>query len=257
MKKLIWLLVLAGCAGNGPGSQKMHQPVSQQAVVGEARTRAKTHTELGEAYYQDKQLSTALDEARKAVALDGNYAPARQLLALIYMDLGEKKLAEESFDRSLQLAPGDPDFSNNYGFFLCKTGQEQRAMQYFQAALDNPLYSTPSVALFNSAVCSVRLKDDKSAERFLLRVLQLEPGNTRALYQIADLYLRNARFGEAKLRISELHSRKEPSAESTWLALRIARGLGNRQDEAAFISALRRKFPASAEYQIMMQGQYQ
>lgn len=259
MNKAIWpciVVVLFGCSG-GQGLRAVHQPISQQTVMGEARSKAKTHTELGAAYFQDKRLGTALDEARKAISLDRSYAPAHNLLALIYMELGQTQLAQDAFERALQLAPGDPDFSNNYGFFLCNSGQEKKAMEYFQAALADPLYSTPAAAMLNAASCSVRMKDDKSAEAFLLRALKLEPDNVRALYLMSDLYFRGGRLGEARMKISELHSQMEPTAESIWLALRIARGLGNRHDEAAYVSVLRRKFSASPEYQKLMQGLYQ
>ena len=264
MKKLIWLMpvMLAACVSSGGGSsgggsRRIREPVMQQQVAGEARTKAKTRVDLGSAYYQDRQFGAALEEARKAVAADSGYAPAQNLLALIYMELGQKGHAQDSFERALQLAPEDPDISNNYGWFLCQNGQEQKSLAYFQTALDDPLYSTPATALVNAGICSLRMKDDKSAEGFLLRALQGDPGNIRALYQVSDLYFRSGRFADARQRISELHSRMEPTAESTWLALRIARGLGNRRDEAAFMAALRRNFPNSAEYQKLQQGQFQ
>ena len=259
MNKLIWLLplILAACASGDSSSRRIREPVMQRQVVGEVRTKAKIRVELGSAYYQDRQFGAALEEARKAVAIDSSYAPAQNLLALIYMELGQKALAQDSFERALQLAPSDPDISNNYGWFLCQSGQEQKSLAYFQTALSDPLYSTPATALVNAAICSSRLKDDKSAEGFLLRVLRDEPNNIRALYQLSDLYFRTGRFADARQRISEYHGRVEPTAESTWLALRIARGLGNRRDEAAFMAALRRNFPNSAEFKKLQQGQFQ
>lgn len=259
MKKWIWLIsaLLAGCVSGGGDTQRLREPVMQQQVVGEARMKAKNRVELGGAYYQDKQYAVALEEARKALAYDSDYVPAHNLLALIYMALDQKALAQASFERALQLAPGDPDISNNYGWFLCQNGQEQKALAYFQSALSAPLYATPQTALVNAGVCSARIKDDKSAEKYLLRALQLEPDNVRALYELSELYFNSGRLAEARQQISELHGRVPPTAESTWLALRIARGLGNRRDEAAFMAALRRHFPDSAEYQKLQQGQYQ
>ncbi len=259
MNKLIWLLpiMLAACASGGGGSRRIHEPAMQQQVVGETRIKAKNRVELGSAYYQDRQFGVALEEARKAVAIDSGYAPAQNLLALIYMELGQKASAQEAFERALRLAPGDPDFSNNYGWFLCQSGQEQKSLTYFQTALSDPLYSTPATALVNAAICSSRLKDEKSAEDFLLRALRDEPGNIRALYQLSELYFKVGRYADARQRISEYHGRVEPTADSTWLALRIARGLGNRRDEAAFMGALRRNFPNSAEFQKLQQGQFQ
>ena len=258
MNKMIWFLpiLLVACASDG-GSRRIREPVMQQQVVGESRTKAKDRVELAGAYYQDRQFGVALEEVRKAVMIDSSYAPAQNLLALIYMELGQKVLAQEAFERALQLAPGDPDISNNYGWFLCQNGQEQKSLTYFQTALSDPLYSTPATALVNAAICSSKLKDDKSAEDFLLRALKGDPDNIRALYQLSELYYKVGRYSDARQRISEYHGRVEPTAGSTWLALRIARGLGNRRDEAAFMGALRRNFPKSVEFQKLQQDQFQ
>jgi type IV pilus assembly protein PilF len=258
VNRLCWLLpvLLAACAP-GSGSRNIREPVLQQQVVGETRTKAKNRVELGTAYYQDRQFGVALEETRKAIALDSGYAPAQNLLALIYMELGQKPEAQQAFERALRLAPGDPDISNNYGWFLCQNGEEKKSLGHFQTAIADPLYSTPGTALVNAAICSSRIKDDKAAEDYLLRALNGDPDNIRALYQLSELYFKMGRFADARQRISEYHGRVEPTAESTWLALRIARGQGNRRDEAAFMGALRRNFPNSPEYQKLQQGQFQ
>jgi type IV pilus assembly protein PilF len=47
-----------------------------------------------------------------------------------------------------------------------------------------------------------------------------------------------------------------PSAESLWLALRIERRLGEQVAEQAFANQLRRRYPASPEYQALQRGKY-
>jgi len=60
----------------------------------------------------------ALSEARIAIAADSGYAPAYNLLGLVYGDLREKELAEEAFQRALRFNPNDPDTNHNYAWFL-------------------------------------------------------------------------------------------------------------------------------------------
>ena len=48
----------------------------------------------------------------------------------------------------------------------------------------------------------------------------------------------------------------EPTAETVWLALRIDRKLGNRESEARNAGILRRKYRDSAEYQLMLRGEF-
>ena len=56
--------------------------------------------------------------------------------------------------------------------------------------------------------------------------------------------------------LQELHKIVEPTPESLWLGLKVERKLGDRDAETRLASQLRRKFPGSQEFQMMMQGQY-
>lgn len=252
------VLLLAGCTTIGPGSgQGAQQAVSAQPAEGEQQQRAKVHTELGSLYMLDGRSAIALEEARIALSADPNYAPAYNLLGLTHMVLNEPRLAEDNFQRALRLAPGDPEISNNYGWFLCQNGREQNSITYFMAAANNPLYTTPTKPYTNAGVCSVRLKDDKAAEEYLMTALRLSPTNTQALYWLADIAHRQGRYSEARQWAADIEKMMEPTAEVIWLVLRIERKLGNREAEARYASQLRRRFPGSPEQRLLTQGQYE
>jgi len=255
-------VLLTGCTATGLGSgtgsgQGAQQAVSARPAENEQQQRAKVHTELGSLYLLNGRSAIALEEARIALQADPNYAPAYNLLGLTHMALNEARLAEDNFDKALRLAPGDPEINNNFGWFLCQNGREQRSMSYFMAAANNPLYATPTKPYTNAGICSVRLKDDKAAESYLLTALRLSPTNTQALFWLADIALRQGRSVEARQWTTDIERMMEPTAEVIWLALRIERKLGNRDAEARYASQLRRRFPASPEYRLLTQGKYE
>lgn len=261
MKRIVWLTsliliagYLAGCASSPANTTRAKAPASQETARGESRTRAKAHTDLGFEYYAQKQLGVALQEAKIALKDDNTYTPAYNLLALVYMGLGEQKSAEESFQRALQLSPGDSEISNNYGWFLCQTKRAQQSFQYFDMALQNPLYPTPGIALANSAECAMNIGDLKLAEGYLARALNLNPNSVRALLAMANLKYQQKQYTEARYYVSEVHKNIEPNAASTLLAYRIARQTGNRDDEARYLSLLRKRFSDSNEYKRLTQG---
>ena len=256
---LLALPTLFGCvATNPPAAQPaMQEPMSQQVAVGDARKRAKAHVELGMAYLLNERLAVALDEARAAISADSSYALGYNLLALVQMYLKENRGAEENFQRALGLAPGDPEISNNYGWFLCQTDREQQSIPYFVEASKVPLYATPTKPLTNAAICSLAIKDDRGAEEYLSRALRADPTNIDAQYILADLCYRNGRLDEAKARLDEVHRRRDASAQSAWLGLRIARRQGDRDAESRYAGELRRQFQNSAEYRMLMQGQFE
>lgn len=254
---IVWTaMLLAGCVTTSE-NEGARQPVSHDVGGSDARQRAKVHTELGALYLRDGRFAVALEEARIALAADGDYAPAYNLLGLTHMFLNEHKLAEENFDRALRLAPGDPEIGNNFGWFLCQSGREQRSIDYFLRAARNPLYPTPSKSLASAGICTLRLKDDKTAEQYLVRALQLEPANTQALFGLVDIAYRNKRYLEARQWLIDLERLTELNAEATWLALRVERKLGNRDGEARHAAQLRRKFSNSAEQRKLQQGDYE
>jgi len=254
---LCFALLLAGCVATGSGSgQGAQQAVSAQPAGNEQQQRAKVHTELGSLYLLDGRSAIALEEARIALSVDPNYAPAYNLLGLTHMILNEPRLAEDNFEKALRLAPGDPEISNNFGWFLCQNGREQSSIAYFMTAAKNPLYTTPTKPYTNAGICSVRLKDDKAGEDYLMTALNLSPTNTQALLGLADIAYRKGRYAQARQWTTDIEKMVEPTPEVLWLALRIERKLGNREAEARYASQLRRRFPGSPEQRLLAQGQY-
>jgi type IV pilus assembly protein PilF len=251
------LVLLAGCTATGSGSgQGAQQAVSAQPAASDQRQRAKVHTELGSLYLLDGRSAVALEEARIALSVDSNYAPAYNLLGLTHMGLNEPRLAEDNFQQALRLAPGDPEISNNYGWFLCQNGREQASINYFMAAAKNPLYTTPSKPYTNAGICSMRVKNDKAAEEYLTTALRLSPGNTQAMLGLADIAYQQGHFKEARQWTADIERVMEPTSDVVWMIVRIERKLGNREAEARYATQLRRRFPGSVEQRLLAQGKY-
>ncbi|MDP1651964.1 MAG: type IV pilus biogenesis/stability protein PilW [Rhodocyclaceae bacterium] len=259
----ILLALLAGCAGSGsnnPGSQRAEKPIEQQTaqapIVADERQRAKVHTDLGIAYLRDGKYEVALSEAQIAIDSLDSYAPAYNLLGLIYMALRQSEQAEANFRRAVGLAPNNPEINNNFGWFLCQNGKIKESFAYFNQVLRNPLYQTPAKALHNLGVCAIMDKDDASGEAYLFRALKLDSNNLRAYYLLADLGYRNKRYDDARDWLKQLHAKMDPTAETAWLALRIDRKLGNREGEARNAGILRRNYRDSPEFLQMSRGEF-
>jgi type IV pilus assembly protein PilF len=251
------LVLLAGCMATGSGSdQGAQQAASTQPAATDQQARAKVHTELGSLYLLDGRSAIALEEARIAIAAEPKYAPAYNLLALTHMGLNEMKQAEDAFKQALRLAPGDPEISNNYGWFLCQTAREQQAIGYFMASARNPLYATPTKPYTNAGICAFRVRNDKQAQEFLTTALRLAPDNNQARLGLAEIAYRQGRYAESRQWTADIEKTMEPTADVLWMALRAERKLGNREAEARYASQLRRRFPGSPEQELLSQGQY-
>ena len=253
--------VLAGCATNpastSGASTTVSRPMSDTTPATPADSRARVHVDLGMAYFEVGRYDVALDEATIALNDSPNYAPAYHLRALAYMLIEENAAARENFERALREAPGDPDFNNSYGWFLCTQGEEQQGLDRLALAARNPYYRHATRPYTNAGLCHLRLKDDAAAEGQFLAAVQADPSNRQALYQLADIAYRGGRYEQTRSHLIRLHQQSEPSAASVWLGLRTERRLGNHDAEASYAAQLGSRFGSAEEYKMMMQGKYE
>jgi type IV pilus assembly protein PilF len=255
---LLVVAVLAAGCGSQPTTPPEGPTVDTGTITGEVgdpRNRAKLHTELSALYYSRGNLGVALEELRAAVGADGSYAPAHGMFGVVYQELKENRLAEQSFERALSLAPNDPDINHNYGWFLCQTEREKESIRYFLQAVRNPLYPTPWRSYSAAGQCSLR-DNPKDAEQYFQRALKLDPDDPGALLQMSQLRYRQGSLEEARKLVARHNKVVSPSAASLWLALRIERKLGERTAEGAYATQLRRRFPNSPEYQALQRGAF-
>lgn len=251
---------LVGCATDGkppaPSDSQVAAVIPQSTNETEQRRRARIRLELAANYYQQGNFNVALDELRHALEVDPGYAAAYGVLGLVYRDLGDLDRAEDSFQRGLQLAPGDPDLNNNYGWFLCQTGRERKSIDFFLRALKDPLYATPAKPLHNAGICSMRIGDEAAAEGYFQRAFQVDPSNAVAMFNLSELYLKRRDLERAHFYSKRLLTTYEPSAQTLWLALRVARARGDRDGEASLGAQLKRRFPTSPEAGLLAAGKF-
>lgn len=260
---LALLLAAGGCAlpqggqGEGAAAAPTGSPViPDSAPETDLQRRARIRLELGASYYQQGNYRVALEELRQAVEIDPSFAPAHGMLALLYMDLGDRARAEDSFQRGLRLSPDDSDLNNNYGWFLCQTGREKASIPHFQRALRNPLYATPARPLHNAGICSLRMGDEATALNYFERSFEVDPRNPVAMYNLAEIYLKRGNLERARFHSRRLVEGFEPTAQVLWQALRVERASGNRDAAASLGLQLRRRFPASPEAELLAAGKF-
>jgi type IV pilus assembly protein PilF len=250
--------LLAGCASQPPGPTEPSMDTGTiTGEVGDPRNRAKLHTELASLYYSRGSMGVALEELRTAIAADSSYGPAHGMLGVVYQELRENQLAEQSFERALRLAPNDPDINHNYGWFLCQTKREPASMAYFQQAIRNPLYPMPWRSYSAAGQCNMRINNLKEAEDYFQRALKLEPDDPASLLNMSRIRYRQGNVSDARKLVSRYNKLVTPTAESLWLALRIERKGGERVAETGYATQLRRRFPGSPEYQALQRGDFE
>jgi type IV pilus assembly protein PilF len=260
--------LLAGALSACGGAVRSSNATGLQGSTTELKTasdqtsddkRASLRLQLAIGYFQQGNYDVALDEAKKALAINHDYSDAYGVRALIYTAMGEMALAEENYQRAMRLAPHNPDLSNNYGSFLCQNGRGAAAMPYFESALKNPMYQSPVKAMVNAGDCALKMKNYEAAERYLLDALRFEPDFPTIHAGLARVYFVRRNYTRAGFFINRLTALTNPetmSADVLWLAIRIEHKLGEQATETHLGTQLRRRHPGSPEFAAYQRGAF-
>ncbi|MDR2015667.1 MAG: type IV pilus biogenesis/stability protein PilW [Azoarcus sp.] len=233
------------------------RPLSDSQPANEEEARARVHTELGQEYFSIGRMDVALDAARTALKIKSGYPPAYHLMGLIYMELRQNDQADGAFRRALSDAPGDPEFNNSYGWFLCTQKRVSEAMSRFATSAANPYYLHKTRPFTNAGLCLLENNEVERAGVQFSKALEADSSNSEALYRLAEVGYRRGNYRNAHDLLIQYHRHFDPNARSVWLGLRAARRLGERHAEASYTEQLRSRFPGSSESVLMMQGRYE
>ena len=122
----------------------------------------KARINLALAYLEQSDFPKAKENIDKALEHDvKDYLPY-SVLAYYYQQTGDNQKAEEAYQKALELSKTQsknnqvrPDVLNNYGTFLCKQKQFDKAYQQFETALTSQeAYYNQADTLENIALCA-------------------------------------------------------------------------------------------------------
>jgi type IV pilus assembly protein PilF len=229
---------LGACASQQP-KDPYDETETQKAVI--------SNTSLGLEYMNRGQYEVALGKLKKAVKQDPNYAPAQTVLAVLYERIGEQELAGRHYKKAYEASPKDGDVNNNYGVYLCQTGKSDQAIGHFLTALDDPFYSSPSIALSNAGSCALSIGDYAGADEYLLRALKIEPDQPDALMNMAELSFAQKNYLSARAFLQRYEAVSEHRAETLLLAYKIEVASNNAKAANTYKLMLEHNFPDSEQ----------
>lgn len=223
----------------------------------EVAKRARLRMELAAGYFGSGQMTTALDQVKLALIADPNLSEAYNLRGLIYANLGDERLAEESFRRALQLNPHDNDAMQNLGYFYCQKKRYPEANVMFDQALAEPLNREPSRTLLTKGVCQAFAGQLAESEATLSRAYALDAANPAIAVNLSEVLYRKGEYERARFYIRRANAIPAVvSAQTLWLAVRIEQRLGNRAGVQELGGELRKRFPDSREASSLDRGNF-
>ena len=253
---LLLLLQLSGCA-NSPRSVEPSGPdMTTDSDEAPARKRARTRLELAVNYFDQGQTRVALDEVKQSLNQDPSYADAMNLRGLIYMRLGDTRLAEESFKQALVVSPRDGNTLHNYGWLLCQQARYTDAGTAFAQALSSAANRDRAKTFMAQGLCEDRAGRQMDAEHSLAKSYELDPGNPITGFNLANLLLKRGDLVRAQFYVRRLNNSEFANSESLWLGIKIERKLESRDAMRQLVDQLSKRFAQSKEMQLYEKGSF-
>ncbi len=173
-----------------------------------------SHKEVARLYIAENRYNEALRElelARQTLPCD---AETFTLLGTVYMALREYNKAEEALLEALRRDPKYSEALTNLGSLRMLQGRYQEAIQYFERALENPLYLNAYIARTNLGWSYYQLGDKERALNTLYTALRENAFATKALIYIALIHLNEGDFDSAEFYLRRVLKSDRANAEA-------------------------------------------
>jgi len=208
---------------------------------------AQVRLNAGLQYLKLGNLKAAKRHLDKALAFGADSANVHFGLAYYYQNVKDYERAEKAYRKALKIEPDNPDILNGYGQYLCERGDFRRALDYFERAIETPIYPDVTSALNNAGVCSLRAGNPKQADHFFRKALNIDPKMPVPLLEMAKLEFAKKRYQRAMSYLRRYEAVAKPTPESLWLGLRTAFYLKDKDARASYALKLEKMFPDSDE----------
>jgi len=216
-----------------------------------------TYIQLGLGYLSKGERQRSRANFLKAFERDENSVGAHGGIALLYQLEQENLLAEKHFLSALELDPKATSVRNNYAIFLYRQQRYGEASRQFSLTATDLTYARRGQVFLSLGLSEKQRDKLDSAIKAWEKALRLNPSLTEPHLELADASFYLGDYVIAKLHLDHYRKKREPSARSLWLALRLERIFGNRDGEESRGLALEKLFPYSQEnleYQIWRQA---
>ena len=98
--------------------------------------------------------------------------------------------------------------------------------------------------------------DDVKAEEWLRKALALQPDQSQALYQLADIAFKRNELINARTLLNRHMQVSTPSADALWLGARIEQRLGNRTAMSSYGVQLNNRYPGAPQTKSYNEGRF-
>jgi len=215
---------------------------------------ARLNRDLGISYLLKGDLEQAMRNLEKSIMGDPDNATAHGALGMVYEGLGYPKGAEKEYRLAVRLAPDDADALNQLGSFVCLQGDVKEGLEYFDRAIEIPLYQSRYLVYTNAGTCAKQI-DLELAENYLRKSLAADATFPDTLYQLGDVAYRREYYLQARAFIERCLAVAPATPDVLWLGYRNELAMNDMVAAEGLSKRLLNEFPESVEARLLLDSQ--
>ncbi len=231
VKALFWIALLPACTS-------VYQPETK--ITKDPVTMAEARIKLGVGYLQQQQFIKARQNFEKALLHAPHYYRSQLSMAYYYEKVGDNSKAASHYHKALRDNPRNGNVMNNYGTFLCKQGDYDKADQLFARAINQPYYYLVSASYENAGFCALKNKQLEKAHQYFEKAVAHQPLRPKSTLQLAAIEVQQEHFTQARVRLLKFHQRYGYTYSSLKIAAELENKAGNQSLEKKYRDLLKK-----------------
>ena len=219
-----------------------HNQNDVQRKQGDRQHQARVRSNLGLAYLQQGQTQEAHHNLQQAMRIAPNDIYVQGAMLTLLETTEQVEAAQVLYHTALKQHPRHVKLLHNYGTFLCKHGDVEGAMHYFEQALQQQ----PTAETYeNRARCAAKNDRLDEAVAHLRHLVRLSPAKAYILLEFGHWFMEYD-HADYVPSIIQLYQRVAPvNADFLWLQLKFAALNGDHVTATKFGEQLVMLYPFS------------
>jgi type IV pilus assembly protein PilF len=158
---------------------------------------ASYNVQLGLGYLRQGDRSRAKKKLLTALEQEPKSPDVNSAMAYYFEQTHEVNQAEKYYLKALSLASHKGAQLNNYGAFLCRQGNYQKADRYFLNAAKDLHYIHTAGAYENAGLCALSASNTAKARLYFMKALNQDPSRNVSFYELIKIEVQKGNHAKA------------------------------------------------------------